>query len=142
MASDKVTPIQQAATSVRKAEGKLWRDCADMSAWHRRSLGGALRSTQAAICGLQEMTGVLLAFWQSRAKDSLTAGQQLAACDSPEAALEIQLEYAGAMLQAGADEFVRLHALGGRILADVLVPPARPVVAAKTGPAPGAALAA
>jgi len=141
MASDNVTSIQEVAFSMREAEGKLRRDCADMSAWYQRNVGTALRSGQAAICGLQEMTGALLAFWQSRAKDGLTAGQQFAACESPEAALEIQLEYAKAMLQAYTDEFGRLHALSGRILADVLVP-ARPAVAPKSGPQPGATLAA
>jgi hypothetical protein len=120
MASDNITSMQEVAASTREVEG-VNRD-ADMTALCRGSIGAAMASSQAAICGVQEITGMLLAFLQSRAKDGLAAGQQLAACRSPEAVIEVQLEYARAMLQAYADEFGRLHALAGKILADVLVP--------------------
>jgi len=136
MASDNITSMQQAATSKREAGFEPARGCADMTALCRVNLGAAVASSQAAVCGAQEITATLLAFLQSRAKDGLAASQQLAACDSPEALVEVQLECAKAMLQAYADEFERLHALAGRILADVLVPVrsrAMPAAAAMTG---------
>jgi hypothetical protein len=133
MASDNITSMQEVAMSTRELEGELRRSCADMTALCRGSIGAAMASSQAAICGVQEITAMLLAFLQSRAKDGLAAGQQLAACGSPEAAVEVQLEYASAMLQAYTDEFGRLHALTGKILADVLVPvQSRAVVAPAT----------
>ena len=136
MASDNITSMQQAATSKREAGFEPGRGYADMTALCRVNLGAAVASSQAAVCGAQEITATLLAFLQSRAKDGLAASQQLAACDSPEALVEVQLECAKAMLQAYADEFERLHALAGRILADVLVPVrsrAMPAAAAMTG---------
>jgi hypothetical protein len=122
MVSDSITLIQEVAASTRGGEPGARRGYADMTALCRGNIGAAMASSQAAVCGAQEITATLLAFLQSRAKDGLAAGQQLAACGSPEALIEVQLECAKAMLQAYADEFDRLHALTGRILADVLVP--------------------
>jgi hypothetical protein len=128
MASDNITSIEEVAASTRELEGLS--QTADMTALCRGSIGAAMASSQAAICGLQEITAMLLAFLQSRAKDGLAASQQLAACRSREAVIEVQLEYARAMLQTYTDELGRLHALGGKILADVLVPvPSRAVLA-------------
>jgi len=115
---------------LRDMAGPVRRGYAEFAALQRGSIGAAMASGQAAMCGAQEMTATLLAFLQSRAKDGLAVGQQLAACRSPEAVLEVQLEYGKAMLQAYTDEFGRLHALTGRILADVLVPLRRGAVAA------------
>ena len=139
MASDNITSMQQAATSMREAGFEPGRGYADMTALCRVNLGAAVASSQAAVCGAQEITATLLAFLQSRAKDGLAASQQLAACDSPEALVEVQLECAKAMLQAYADEFERLHALAGRILADFLVPVrSRAVLAPAAGTVTGA----
>jgi hypothetical protein len=130
MARDNVTSIQEAAASMSEIDGGLRRGYADMTALCRGNVGAAMASSQAMMCGMQEITATLLAFLQSRAKDTLAASQQLAGCDSPAAVIEVQLDYVKAMLQAYSDEFDRLHALGGRILADVLVPVrSRPVLA-------------
>jgi hypothetical protein len=132
MPNDNITSMQDVATPKREVEGKLRQGSADMMVLCRGNIGAAVASSQAAICGAQEITATLLAFLQSRAKDGLTAGQQFAACGSPEAAIEVQLEYAKAMLQAYTDEFGRLHALTGKILADILQPVRSPVVSPET----------
>jgi hypothetical protein len=128
MASDNITSMP-AASSIRDGAGRVPRGYAEITALQRGSIGAVLASSQAAMCGVQEMTSSLLAFVQSRAKDGLAAGQQFAACRSPEAVLEVQLDCAKAMLQAYTDEFGRLHALTGKILADILVPVRRRAVA-------------
>jgi hypothetical protein len=120
MPSDTITSLPEAARTT--AEAGPGRSDVDMMALCRNNVGAAMASSQAAICGVQEITSTLLAFLQSRAKDSLAAGQQLAVCESPEALVEVQLECLKAMLQAYADEFDRLHGLAGKILADVPVP--------------------
>ena len=122
MASDNVTSLQEAAPPVSGIDGEVRRGLSDMAGLCRGTAGGAIASGQALACGSQEVTATLLAFWQSLAKDTVAATQQLAACSSPEAVVEVQFEYATAILQAWSDEFDRLHALGGRILADTLVP--------------------
>jgi hypothetical protein len=133
MVSDNITSIQEAAMPPQEAGPGLRQEYAEMTALCRGNLRAAMAASQAAICGAQEITATLLAFLQSRAKDTLAAGQQLAACRSPEAVIEVQLEYAKAMLHAYTDEFGRLHALSGRILADVLVPvPSRTPLAPAT----------
>jgi hypothetical protein len=122
MTADNVTSIEhEAQPSANPAEA---------AALVQGGVAALLASGQAMLNGGQAMHGALLAFLQSRAKDGLAVGQQLAACRSPEAVLEVQLEYGKAMLQAYTDEFGRLHALTGRILADVLVPLRRGAVAA------------
>jgi hypothetical protein len=123
MPSDNITSLLETAEAVPG------RGDADMMALCRHSIGAAMASSQAAVCGVQEVTLTLLAFLQSRAKDSLAASQQLAACRSPEALVEVQLEYLKAMLQAYTDEFGRLHGLAGSILTDVVVPAQARVVA-------------
>jgi hypothetical protein len=139
MASDNVTSMQEVATSTREVEAGLHRGYVDMTALCRGNIGAAMASSQAAICGVQEITATLLAFLQSRAKDGLAASQQIAACGSPDALVEVQLERAKSMLQAYTDEFGRLHALTGKILADVLVPvQSRAVPAPATRDATGA----
>jgi hypothetical protein len=140
MASD--IALLQGASASPNAEGGLRQGYAELTALQRGSLGAAMASGQAAICGAQEITTRLLAFLQSRAKDGLAASQQLAACRSPEAVLEVQLEYAKAMLQAYTDEFARLHGLTGRILSDVLVPTRRRPVGVPGADAGADALAA
>ena len=82
MASDTITSMAEVAASMRELEGLSQN--AGMRALCRGSIGAAMASSHAAICGVQEITGMLLAFLQSRAKDGLAASQQLAACRSPE----------------------------------------------------------
>lgn len=138
MASDNIASMPE-ASSTRAAEDGPCDGYVAMTALQRGSIGAAMASSQAAMCGAQEITARLLAFLQSRAKDGLAASQQLAACRSREAVLEVQLEYAKAMLQAYTDEFDRLHGLTGRILSDVLVPTRRRAVALpRARPATGA----
>jgi hypothetical protein len=121
-------------TSKQGVEDKLRRGCADMTALCHGNLGAAVASSQAAICGAQEVNAVVLAFLQSRAKDGLAASQQLTSCHSPEAALEVQLDYFRAMLQAYTDELGRLQALTGKVLTDVVTPlTGRAMAVAETG---------
>lgn len=123
MPSDNIASMPELARDTAAAE--QGRGDVDLAALWRDNVGAAMASSQAAVCGIQEITSTLLAFLQSRAKDGLAASQQLAACESPEALVEVQLECLKAMLQAYTDEAGRLHALTGRILADVLVPAQR-----------------
>jgi hypothetical protein len=120
MPSDNIASMPELARDTAAAE--QGRGDVDMAALWRDNVGAAMASSQAAVCGIQEITSTLLAFLQSRAKDGLAASQQLAACESPEALVEVQLECLKAMLQAYTDEFGRLHGLAGKILADLLVP--------------------
>jgi hypothetical protein len=92
-------------------------------------------SGQALMGGCQAISGAMIAFWQSRLKEGLTTGQRLLECDSAEGALEIQLDYAKAALQAYRDQSARIGHLMSRSLADGLSP-------RKVPPAPAPAAAA
>ena len=116
MAADNVMLMEQAAEQVRSNE-------ADMAELYQSYVGALLTSSQALIGSCQTMQGVLLAFLQSRAKESLSAGKRLAECGSPQSALEIQLDFAGEALQAYADQF---HTLG-RIMSTALDECCRPL---------------
>jgi hypothetical protein len=80
----------------------------------------------------------MLAFWQSRLKDGLATGQRLLECGSPQGALEIQLDYTKAALQAYLDQSTKITGLLTHALTDSLMPKG----AAPTPRGPTGALAA
>lgn len=116
MAADNVMLIEQATEQARS-------DQVDVTGLYQSYLGALLASSQALIGSCQTAQGALLAFLQSRAKESLAAGQRLAECGSPQGALEIQLDFAGEALQAYADQ---VHTLG-RIMSAALDDCCRPL---------------
>ena len=116
MAAENVMSMEQATEQMRSNQ-------ADMAELYQSYVGALLTSSQALIGSCQTVQGALLAFLQSRAKESLSAGKRLAECGSPQSALEIQLDFAGEALQAYADQF---HTLG-RIMATALDECSRPL---------------
>jgi hypothetical protein len=102
MAADNIMSIEQATEQMPSHQ-------ADLAALYQSYVGASLASSQALIGSCQTMQGALLAFLQSRAKESLSAGKRLAECGSPQSALEIQLDFAGEALQSYADQFHTLE---------------------------------
>jgi hypothetical protein len=115
MTAGSVTPIEQ-------VEDQLRAGLVDVTASCRDSLTSVLVSAQATISGCQTMNGMLLAFLQSRAKESLELSRRLAGCGSPQNAIEIQLDYAQEALQAYTDQFTRSGALFGETLTACVAP--------------------
>ena len=76
----------------------------------------------AVLEGCQAVGAEMLAFWQSRLKDGLATGTRLVECTSVESAVDIQLDYAKAALQAYLDESVRLSELAMRMVTGGLMP--------------------
>jgi hypothetical protein len=81
-----------------------------------------IRVRQAWIDGHQAINAEMLAFWQSRLKAGLAVGGQLLECASVDSALEVQLDYAKAALQAYLDQSARLTALAMRALCAGVLP--------------------
>jgi hypothetical protein len=115
MADDNVTPMQ-------KAEDRMRQGYADLAGLYKSNLEAVMASGQAVISNLQAINGETLAFLQSRIKESLTTSKRLAECTSPEAAIEIQLEFAKAALQSYVDQCSKLGALGSRMMSDSFAP--------------------
>ena len=103
-------------TSIEQPEAQPHANPAKAAALVQAGMGALLASGQAMLNGGQAMHGALLAFLQSRAKESLAAGQRLAECGSPQDALAIQLDFARESLQAYADQFTRLNKLAADAL--------------------------
>jgi hypothetical protein len=116
-------------TSLQNAEDQMRQGYADMAALYQGNLEAFVASGQAWIGSLQAINAETLAFLQSRLKESLTTGKRLAECTSPEAAIEIQLEFARAALQSYADQCSRL---GGRVMSAGFAPLERSAEAAAT----------
>src|SRR5918992_1099046 len=95
-----VTPIAQAATAVQ-----------DRAADYTSELNAFMSAGQALLDGSQAIHAEMLAFWQSRLKDGLATGQRLLESGSPQSALEIQLDYAKAALQAYTDQSAKIAGL-------------------------------
>jgi hypothetical protein len=115
MAADNVMSIQQMEDQVRGGY-------ADLAALYKGNVEALMASSQALIGGCQTMTGTLLAFMQSRAKEGLATGQRLAECGSPGHAAEIQLDFARATVQAYADQLNQLSGTLRQVLNDTCVP--------------------
>lgn len=109
MAADNVTSIEQ---QVEKARAGY----AEAAAIYQDNLGALIASGQALVNSCQTMHGNLLAFAQSRAKETLAVSQRLAECGSPQNALEIQLDFAREALQAYADQLTRCSEFAGEAL--------------------------
>lgn len=108
MTADSVTSIEPEAQSHA--------DPAAAAELARASVAALIASGQAMLSGGQAMHGALLAFMQSRAKESLAASQRLAECGSPQEVLGIQLDFTREALQAYADQFARLSGLAAEAL--------------------------
>jgi hypothetical protein len=124
MDSEQDTPITETATLVQEQATM----CAE-------GVSTLVAAGQALIGGCQAMSAEMLAFWQSRLKEGLNTGQRLIECDSPEVALEIQMDYAKTALQAYLDQSAKIGDLVSRSFTQGLLPekpsaPQAPAVAA------------
>ena len=88
----------------------------ERSAAHTDDLHKLILVGQAWIDGYQAINAEMLAFWQSRLKAGLAVGGQLLECTSADSALEVQLDYAKAALQAYLDQSARITRLLMRAL--------------------------
>jgi hypothetical protein len=112
MDTQQVTSIPQIAT--RAAQEQAANYASDLSAF--------MFAGQALVDGCQAINAEMLAFWQSRLKHGLATGQRLLECGSPEGAMEIQLDYAKAALQAYLDQSTKVTGLLTHALTDSLLP--------------------
>lgn len=112
MDTQHVTPITQTAAATAQ----------DQAAKYTSDLSAFMSAGQALIDGCQAINGEILAFWQSRLKDGLATGQRLLECGSPQGALEIQLDYTKAALQAYLDQSTRIAGLLTHAWTDSLMP--------------------
>lgn len=117
MDNEHTTPLPQTTTPTPHDE-----DTSCIGDLHALMLAG-----HALADGCQAVNAEMLAFWQSRLKDGLATGGRLLGCTSAESALEIQLDYAKAALQAYLDQSAKITGLVTRTLTGSLVPkgPAR-----------------
>ena len=112
MDTQHVTPITQTATATGQ----------EHAANRASDLNAFMFAGQALVDGCQAINAEMLAFWQSRLKDGLATGQRLLECGSPQSALEIQLDYSKAALQAYLDQSTRVAGLLIHALTDSLMP--------------------
>ena len=115
MAADNVMSIEQLQDQARTGY-------ADVAALCKSNLDALMASSQALVGSSQAMHAVLLAFWQSRAKEGLAASKRLAECGSPLSALEIQLDFTREAVQAYADQFNTLGKITGEALNGCVMP--------------------
>lgn len=79
-------------------------------------------ASQALLDACQSINAAMLAFWQSRLKDGLATGARLLECTAADGALEVQLDYAKAALQAHLDQSARITRLVMQALDQALPP--------------------
>lgn len=118
MDNEHVTPLPQTTTATAQEEG----------AGYTGDLHALMLAGDALIDGCQAVNAEMLAFWQSRLKAGLATGGRLLECTSAEAAVEIQLDYAKATLQAYLDQSARITGLVTQALDDGFMP--KPIAAA------------
>ena len=107
----------------------------DQAALYAAGFNRLVSAGHGLIDGYQAVSAEMLAFWQSRLKEGLAIGQRLLECDSVEGALEVQLDYAKAAIQAYVDQAAKIGDLASRSLVRMGEP-------AKAAPSERTALAA
>jgi hypothetical protein len=112
MDNEHVTPLPQTTSATAQEQG----------ASGAGDLQALMLSGHALIGGCQAVNAEMLAFWQSRLKDGLATAGRLLECTSAESALEVQLDYAKAALQAHLDQSARITALVVQALTESLMP--------------------
>jgi hypothetical protein len=112
MDTQQVRSIPQTATTAAQKH----------AANYTSDLNAFMFAGQALVDGCQAIGAETLAFWQSRLKHGLATGQRLLECGSPQSALEIQLDYAKAALQAYLDQSTRVAGLLTHAVTDSLTP--------------------
>jgi hypothetical protein len=115
MATDNVTSFEQVEDTVRQGY-------ADAATMYKGQIEALLSSTQALMTGCQAINAASLGFLQSRLKDGLDTFGRLAGCHSPESAIEIQLDFTKAAVQAYVDQFARLGEITGQAMNDGIAP--------------------
>lgn len=121
MDNEHLTPLSRTITATAQ----------DRGAKHTADLHALMLAGHALIDGCQAVNAEMLAFWQSRLKDSLATGGRLLECTSAESALEIQLDYAKAALQAHLDQSARITGLVMQAFTESLMP--QPVAGTSQG---------
>jgi phasin family protein len=114
-AESNVTSIEQVGDQVRQGY-------TDLAAMYKGNFDAMMAAGQAMVSGVQTLNAEMLAFLQSRVKDGLATTQRLAECQSPQTAIELQLDYGKAMLQAYIDEFDKVTQLSGKVMTDAFTP--------------------
>ncbi|MGH6886255.1 MAG: phasin family protein [Geminicoccales bacterium] len=121
MDREQVTPITEPTAAAER----------DQAALYAAGFNSLLSAGHALIDGCHAVSMEALVFWQSCLKEGLPTGQRLVACASAEGALEIQLDYAKAALQAYLDQSAKIGDLVARSLVQ-MGEPARPATQAAT----------
>ena len=116
MDNEQVTQLPQTAAATAQDHGARYTE--DLQAF--------MLAGHALMDRCQAVNAEMLAFWQSRLKHGLATGGRLLECTSAESALEVQLDYAKAALQAYLDQSTKITGLVSRALADCLMPNAAP----------------
>lgn len=110
------------ARAIERPEEVVQQSSADWMASYKDNLDAMLASGQAVISGYQAVATELLAFYQSRLKNGLDVSKRLAECTSPDAAAEVQIEFANGALKAYLDEFKKVGELSGKVATEAFAP--------------------
>jgi hypothetical protein len=121
MDNEHVTPLPRTPTAAAQ----------DKAAGHTDHLHALMLAGQALIDGAQAVNAEMLAFWQSQLKAGLATGGRLLECTSADSAMEVQLDYAKAALQAYLDQSAKITGLVMQAFNDGIMP--RPVAATSKG---------
>lgn len=115
-------PAESNVRSFEQVEDQMRQGYSDLAGMYKGNFDAMMAAGQAMMGGLQTFNSEMLAFLQSRMKDGLATSQRLAECQSPQSAIELQLEYGQAMLQAYVDEFDKVTKLSGKVMTEAFAP--------------------
>lgn len=105
--------------------GDIRRGYADAAGLYQGNVDAMVAASQAMIHGYQSVNAEMLAFGQSRMKETLDMTRRLAGCHSPELAWEVQMEFARNSFQAYADECRKLADMTGQVMNETFSPLAK-----------------
>ena len=106
MANETVTPIAEPIAPAGRNQAAIYAN----------GFNTFVAAGHALVDGCQSVSAQMLAFCQSRLKDGLATGQRLLECGSPEAAMEIQLDFAKTAVQGYLDQSAKIASVLSRSL--------------------------
>jgi hypothetical protein len=115
-------PAESNVTSFEQVEDQMRQGYSDLAGMYKGNFDAMMAAGQAMMGGFQTLNAEMLVFLQSRVKDGLATSQRLAECQSPQSAIELQLDYGKAMLQAYVDEFDKVTKLSGKVMTEAFAP--------------------
>lgn len=109
-------------TAMRENGDALYKGYADATGAMKDNVDAFVAAGQAWLNAVQHANGEVAGFWREQMQRSVEVSKALAGCTSPQAAMDIQVDYTKTSMQACVDEWQKLGDIAGQALNECWAP--------------------